>query len=275
LAAKLHCPRGSVHSDSQFRWAGAVSPKLPGWARVRAHAEGWRGVFRPFTVPVVVSIWLSSVNRFPLAIFLLCGAIEGIHGELGSSTDGPATLPHRVGPVIRSNMLIPRTHAASRTRIPAASSESADMALRLPKQSDAMHSRFIRSLLLTGGMLLLATASLAQIGVAVTIAPGDGYIWAPGYWPWDSEYYWMPGTSVLPPEVGLSVGFYGGIDYGFGYFGHGYEGGRWQNGHFFYNIRVNETPTASATTEATPGSKRAPLPKKSLLLILRTEARCR
>jgi hypothetical protein len=38
---------------------------------------------------------------------------------------------------------------------------------------------------------------------------------------------------------GMSVGFYGGIDYGFGYFGHGYEGGRWENGHFFYNTAVN------------------------------------
>jgi len=35
------------------------------------------------------------------------------------------------------------------------------------------------------------------------------------------------------------VGFYGGIDYGFGYFGRGYEGGRWDNGHFFYNTAVN------------------------------------
>jgi hypothetical protein len=31
------------------------------------------------------------------------------------------------------------------------------------------------------------------------------------------------------------VGFYGGINYGFGYFGNGYDGGRWDNGHFFYN----------------------------------------
>jgi hypothetical protein len=38
---------------------------------------------------------------------------------------------------------------------------------------------------------------------------------------------------------GMSVGFYGGIDYGFGYFGHGYEGGRWENGRFFYNTAVN------------------------------------
>jgi hypothetical protein len=55
-----------------------------------------------------------------------------------------------------------------------------------------------------------------------------------GYWGWGgsgfffNEGYW-----------GLSVGFYGGINYGFGYFGRGYEGGRWENGHFFYNTAVN------------------------------------
>jgi Skp family chaperone for outer membrane proteins len=137
-----------------------------------------------------------------------------------------------------------------------------------------MYLRIIRSLLLAGGMLFLSTAAFAQVGVAVNIAPpelpayeqpicpGDGYIWTPGYWAWDGEYYWVPGTWVLAPEPGdlwtpgywgwggngfffnegywgLSVGFYGGIDYGFGYFGHGYEGGRWENGHFFYNTAVN------------------------------------
>ena len=35
------------------------------------------------------------------------------------------------------------------------------------------------------------------------------------------------------------MGFYGGINYGFGYFGEGYEGGRWDGGHFFYNRSVN------------------------------------
>jgi hypothetical protein len=38
---------------------------------------------------------------------------------------------------------------------------------------------------------------------------------------------------------GPVVGFYGGIDYGFGYFGHGFEGGRWEHGHFFYNRAVS------------------------------------
>ena len=47
------------------------------------------------------------------------------------------------------------------------------------------------------------------------------------------EGYWGP-----------HVGFYGGINYGFGYFGDGFEGGRWDDGHFFYNravINVNVT----------------------------------
>jgi hypothetical protein len=95
------------------------------------------------------------------------------------------------------------------------------------------------------------------------MCPGDGYIWTPGYWDWDgNEYDWVPGTWVEAPEVGdlwtpgywgwdndgyyfnegywgTSVGFYGGINYGFGYFGNGYEGGRWDNGHFSYNTAYN------------------------------------
>jgi hypothetical protein len=139
---------------------------------------------------------------------------------------------------------------------------------------DLIHIRGIRLLLLAVSMLFLSTASFAQVGVSVSIAPpelpvydqpicpGDGYIWTPGYWAWDGEYYWVPGTWVLAPEAGYlwtpgywgwggsgfifydgywgpSVGFYGGIDYGYGYFGHGYEGGRWDHGHFFYNTAVN------------------------------------
>jgi hypothetical protein len=134
----------------------------------------------------------------------------------------------------------------------------------------------IRSLLFTLAMLVTSVASFAQVrvGVAITIAPpelpvyeqpicpGDGYLWTPGYWAYgDADYYWVPGTWVLAPEVGFlwtpgywgwgdggyvfydgywgpQVGFYGGINYGFGYFGHGFEGGRWDNGHFFYNRAV-------------------------------------
>ncbi len=133
------------------------------------------------------------------------------------------------------------------------------------------------------GTLLIAlfvaitpTASSAQIRITVgfgppalpvyeqPVCPGDGYIWTPGYWAWDSDdedYYWVPGTWVLAPEVGYlwtppwwgwdggvflfhegfwgpHIGFYGGIDYGFGYFGVGFVGGRWDGGHFFYNSAV-------------------------------------
>lgn len=93
--------------------------------------------------------------------------------------------------------------------------------------------------------------------------PAPGYIWTPGYWAYGSEgYYWVPGTWVQPPTVGLlwtpgywgwrdgvfvwnagywgpRIGFYGGIDYGFGYTGVGYAGGRWNNGVFVYNETVN------------------------------------
>jgi len=138
-----------------------------------------------------------------------------------------------------------------------------------------MRIRIIRSLLLAVAALFLSTASFAQVGVSIRIAPpalpiyeqpicpGDGYIWTPGYWAWDgADYYWVPGTWVMAPEVGFlwtpgywgwggdgfffnegywgpSIGFYGGINYGFGYFGTGYEGGRWENGHFFYNTSLN------------------------------------
>jgi hypothetical protein len=66
------------------------------------------------------------------------------------------------------------------------------------------------------------------------MAPEAGYLWTPGYWGWGGD-----GFFFNDGYWGMSVGFYGGIDYGFGYFGHGYEGGRWENGHFFYNTAVN------------------------------------
>jgi hypothetical protein len=97
------------------------------------------------------------------------------------------------------------------------------------------------------------------------ICPGEGYIWTPGYWGWDDDdqdYYWVPGTWVEAPRVGYLwtpgywgwggaayvfhvgywgpvVGFYGGIDYGWGYTGRGYYGGRWDHDHFYYNREVN------------------------------------
>jgi hypothetical protein len=103
--------------------------------------------------------------------------------------------------------------------------------------------------------------------------PADGYLWVPGYWAWDPvavDYYWVPGTWVEPPQRellwtpaywgwnegryafypgywGREVGFYGGVDYGYGYNGDGYYGGRWNNGAFFYNRTVNNVENIHIT----------------------------
>ncbi|MDR3799018.1 MAG: hypothetical protein P4K93_12735 [Terracidiphilus sp.] len=93
--------------------------------------------------------------------------------------------------------------------------------------------------------------------------PDDGYIWTPGYWAYGAYgYYWVPGVWVEPPYAGglwtpgywgfysgrymwypghwgMHIGWYGGINYGFGYVGFGYEGGYWNRGHFFYNRVYN------------------------------------
>jgi len=136
----------------------------------------------------------------------------------------------------------------------------------------------VRTFLFALFMLAMSSVSFGQVrfAVAVTIAPpvlpvyeqpicpGDDYIWTPGYWSWGddiSDYYWVPGTWVVAPEAGFlwtppywgwdggsyvfydgywgpEIGFYGGIDYGFGYFGVGFVGGRWDHDHFFYNRSV-------------------------------------
>lgn len=140
----------------------------------------------------------------------------------------------------------------------------------------------IRSLLLVmGALLCFAAPSFAQIGISVSfgppalpvyeqpVCPGDGYLWTPGYWAYadDAGYYWVPGTWIEAPQVGYlwtpgywgwggsafffhegywgpTVGFYGGISYGFGYFGNGYEGGRWDHDHFYYNRAVTNVNVA-------------------------------
>jgi hypothetical protein len=92
----------------------------------------------------------------------------------------------------------------------------------------------------------------------------------PGYWAWDEGYYWVPGTWVVAPAVGLlwtpgywgwaegaylwhagywgpHVGFYGGINYGFGYSGVGYEGGYWRGREFYYNRSVTNINSTHIT----------------------------
>ncbi len=64
-------------------------------------------------------------------------------------------------------------------------------------------------------------------------APYAGALWTPGYWGWSSGLYvWYPGYW------GRHVGYYGGVNYGFGYFGIGFVGGMWRGGVFDYNTAV-------------------------------------
>ncbi len=131
--------------------------------------------------------------------------------------------------------------------------------------------------------LPIPSSAAVAIGISVGIAPpplpiyeqpripAPGYIWTPGYWAWSPDgYYWVPGTWVLPPAIGLlwtppwwgwndglyvwhagywgpHIGFYGGINYGFGYFGVGYAGGYWERGQFFYNRTVNNITNVNIT----------------------------
>jgi hypothetical protein len=65
-------------------------------------------------------------------------------------------------------------------------------------------------------------------------APYEGALWTPGYWNfYGGHYLWHQGYW------GRHVGFYGGVDYGFGYGGTGYYGGYWNGSHFYYNTAVS------------------------------------
>ncbi len=93
-------------------------------------------------------------------------------------------------------------------------------------------------------------------------APQDNDLWTPGYWNYaNTGYYWVPGVWCAPPFYGAlwtppywgyssnhylfhrgywgsHVGYYGGVNYGFGYIGTGYFGGYWNNHNFYYNRAV-------------------------------------
>jgi len=137
--------------------------------------------------------------------------------------------------------------------------------------------KFLLAIGMLMALMFAPQASFAQVsvGVAINLAPpplpvyqqppipGPNYIWTPGYWAYaNGDYYWVPGTWVLAPQIGFlwtpgywgwgpggyifhagywgpHIGFYGGINYGFGYGGSGYQGGRWDHGQFAYNRSVN------------------------------------
>jgi hypothetical protein len=147
----------------------------------------------------------------------------------------------------------------------------------------AVHALLFGILVLTIPAMF-SSSSAAQIGIFVRIGPpalpvydqpicpGPGFMWTPGYWAWDDDdgYYWVPGTWVEAPQPGLlwtpgwwgwnngvyawnagywgpTVGFYGGVNYGFGYGGNGFYGGEWRGGAFFYNTAVVHVNTTVVT----------------------------
>ena len=140
-----------------------------------------------------------------------------------------------------------------------------------------MHARyllFFGALIAAAVAMPVAAHAQVAVGVSITVAPPvipvyeqppcptEGYMWTPGYWAYGPDgYYWVPGVWVAPPRVGFlwtpgywgfvggvyhwhagywgpHVGFYGGINYGFGYGGVGFVGGRWDGGYFRYNTAV-------------------------------------
>jgi hypothetical protein len=118
------------------------------------------------------------------------------------------------------------------------------------------------------------TEAQVAVGVQIEIAPPEipvyvqpecpteGYMWTPGYWAYGAYgYFWVPGVWISPPTIGYlwtpgywgfdngiyawnggywgeHMGFYGGVNYGCGYGGSGYYGGRWEGGSFRYNSAV-------------------------------------
>ncbi len=134
--------------------------------------------------------------------------------------------------------------------------------------------RSARWILLALLLSILSASAYAGVFVSVGFAPPPlpvyeqppcpepGLMWTPGYWAYGPDgYYWVPGAWVPAPQPGflwtppywgwsnglyvfhsgywgLHVGFYGGVNYGFGYGGIGFSGGEWRHGHFAYNTAV-------------------------------------
>jgi hypothetical protein len=129
---------------------------------------------------------------------------------------------------------------------------------------------FLLALLLS----VVPASSFAGVFISVGIAPPalpvyeqppcpeEGLMWTPGYWAYGEDgYYWVPGAWVPAPYEGAlwtpgywgwsngmyvfhdgywgnHVGYYGGVNYGFGYMGIGFVGGLWRDHHFAYNTEV-------------------------------------
>ena len=138
----------------------------------------------------------------------------------------------------------------------------------------AMRAKSMRVMLLALFLCVIPASSFAGVFISVGFAPPvlpvyvqppcpePGLMWTPGYWAYGPDgYYWVPGTWVPAPQVGFlwtpgywgwgaglyvwhpgywgpHVGYYGGVNYGFGYMGIGFAGGVWAGGAFRYNTAV-------------------------------------
>jgi hypothetical protein len=135
-------------------------------------------------------------------------------------------------------------------------------------------SRSVRWLLLALLLSVIPASSYAGVFISVgfappalpvyeqPICPEPGLMWTPGYWSYGADgYFWVPGAWVPAPYVGAlwtpgywgwfgghyrfndgywgpHIGYYGGVNYGFGYGGIGFAGGLWRGGVFSYNTAV-------------------------------------
>lgn len=134
--------------------------------------------------------------------------------------------------------------------------------------------RSARWILMTLLLSLVPASSYAGVFISVGFAPPvlpvyeqppcpePGWMWTPGYWAYGEDgYYWVPGSWVPAPYEGAlwtpgywgyesdlymwhpgywgrHVGYYGGVNYGFGYMGVGFVGGLWRGHDFVYNTAV-------------------------------------
>ena len=144
--------------------------------------------------------------------------------------------------------------------------------------------RPLRLMLLALLCSLVPASSFAGIFISVGFAPPilpvydqppcpeEGLMWTPGYWAYGEDgYYWVPGTWVPVPYEGAlwtppywgwdsglyifhpgywgrHVGYYGGVNYGFGYMGIGFVGGMWRGHDFVYNTAVMRVDERSVHT---------------------------
>ena len=144
--------------------------------------------------------------------------------------------------------------------------------------------RKVRLFLLALLASVTAASVHAQLGISINVSfappmlpvyvqpmcPQPNLMWTPGYWAYsydEGDYFWVPGAWVPAPYEGAlwtppywswnngqygfhdgywgeTVGFYGGVNYGFGFGGVGFAGGEWRGGSFAYNtavVHVDET----------------------------------